>query len=107
MTVKHATPEFNAALDAFVAATQAKINADFAHNYSRVTPPVLTVEAGQKNAKIVKTDSQRSVFCFVRIADGAILKAASWKAPAKHARGSIFVNAGQDAVTTFGANYLR
>jgi len=31
-------------------------------------------------------ESQRSVYCFIRNSDGAILKAASYKAPAKGVR---------------------
>jgi hypothetical protein len=41
------------------------------------------------------------------LADGAILKSASWASPAKHARGSIYVNAGQDGVNEYGAHYIR
>ena len=44
-------------------------------------------ELGRKNARIVKADrGQRQVYCFVRIEDGAILKSASWKTPAKGVR---------------------
>ena len=49
--------------------------------------------AGPKNIRIVRTDidneMSRSVYCFVRKSDGAILKAAGWNAPAKGVRGSI------------------
>jgi hypothetical protein len=109
-TAVTAVPDFNAALDAFVKATQQALIDHYERNYTRVWAPRLTVERGLKNVRIVANDnsgSSRSVFCFVRIADGAILKAAGWKAPAKHARGSIYVNAGQDAVGIYGANYLR
>lgn len=107
-TALTAIPEFNAALDAFVATTQAKIAADYAATSPTLGVPTLTAERGQKYVKIVRDDrGSRSVFCFVRIADGAILKAASWSAPAKHARGSIYVKAGQNAVTVYGAVYLR
>ncbi len=52
------------------------------------------VIAGRKNAKITRCsihngeidEWSRSVFCFIRKEDGAILKAASWKAPAKGIR---------------------
>jgi hypothetical protein len=107
-TAVTAIPDFNAALGEFVAATQEKINAEYARIYQHVQPPKLVAERGVKNVKIVSAESNsRSVFCFVRIADGAILKAASWKAPAKHSRGSIYVNRGQEAVSIYGANYIR
>ena len=100
--------DFNSALKTFVETTQARLVADYARQYSNVTAPTLTVERGIKNVRIVSASlNSRSVFCFVRIADGAVLKADGWKKPAKHARGSIYVNHGQDAVTTYGANYLR
>lgn len=108
MTILNGTKEFNLALGAFVNATQAKIDAYFKANLTNLQAPQLTVEPGSKNVRIVSSGlANRSVHCFVRIEDGAILKAAGWKAPAKHARGSIFVNQGQDAVGVYGANYLR
>jgi len=107
-TAVTAIPDFNAALGEFVAATQEKINTEFARMYQHVKPPKLVVVRGSKNVKIVEQgQGSRSVFCFVRIADGDILKAASWKAPAKHSRGSIYVNRGQEAVSIYGANYIR
>lgn len=108
MQIRNATREFNVALDAFVNALQARSDANFQALMPSLTKPQFTVMPGSKNVRIVVNGhGQRSVFCFVRIADGAILKAAGWKAPAKHARGSIFVNGGLDAVNCYGANYLR
>lgn len=51
-------------------------------------------EIGRVNARIFMdpiyngqpSEGHRSVYCFVRLADGAILKSASWKAPAKGVR---------------------
>ena len=46
-----------------------------------------TTENGRKYVRVVvNAHGQRSVYCFVRIEDGAILKAASWKTPAKGVR---------------------
>jgi len=106
-TAVTAIPNFNAALQTFVDTTQARLNAEYAENFKWVTPPVLSVERGRVNVRIVSsTVGSRSVFCFIRIADGAVLKAEGWKKPAKHARGSIYVNAGQDAIGTYGANSI-
>lgn len=100
------SPAFAQALDAFIAASQAKIDAYYAEQYEHVKAPTLSYEAGPKNVRIVKNDTvSRSVYCFVRIEDGAILKADGWKKPAKGVRGSIYRNNGQDAVTHHGANY--
>ena len=53
--------------------------------------PFVFVAGGRKYIKVARRDNQTSVVCFVRAEDGAILKAASWKAPALNfTRGSIF-----------------
>jgi len=62
-----------------------RLNDKFGEHYS------FSVEYGRKYARIVQADpassyAQRSVYCFVRIEDGAILKSASWKSPAKGVR---------------------
>ena len=62
-----------------------KLNERFGSYYT------FSVEMGRKNARIVQQDPgssfpQRMVYCFVRIEDGAILKSASWKTPAKGVR---------------------
>lgn len=106
--LRNATDAVNLALDAFVNDLQARSDARYAREFPNLTAPTFTVMPGSKNARIVCSDGvSRYVFCFVRIEDGAILKAAGWKAPAKHARGSIFVNLGRDAVGDYGANYIR
>jgi hypothetical protein len=66
-----------------------------------------TVQQGRKYARIIRHGSadglQRSAFCFVRLSDGAILKAASWKAPAlNYARGYIFDQDVSLSVTPYG-----
>lgn len=66
----------------------------------------LRFEKGPKYARIIKEDgAQASVYCFVRLDDGAILKAASYKAPAKGVRGNI-ANGAAD-VGIYGAAYRR
>ena len=49
-----------------------------------------------------------SAYCFVDRTNGDVLKAASWKAPAKHARGNIFDDSnGLKFMSAYGAAYLR
>lgn len=69
----------------------------------------LSVEYGRRYAKIVASSrGSQSVYCFVDLTNGDILKAESWRKPAKHARGSIYQPAGwKDAITAYGARYLR
>lgn len=74
-----------------------------------INQPELTTERGSKNVRIISESyGQRSVYCFVEIATGNILKAASWKAPAKGVRGSIYAeDCGLKAITEYGAVYAR
>jgi len=70
----------------------------------------LSIMYGKKYARIVTEDhGSRSVKCFVDLSSGDILKAASWQAPAKHARGNIFDESkGLDAIDKHGfVKYLR
>lgn len=68
-------------------------------------------EPGKKYIKIVtwhhNANKDRSVYCFLD-QKGNIYKAASWKAPAKHIRGSVFdenYSLGK-GLTVYGARYL-
>ena len=84
----------------------------FAERLPNLTPPVFYPEMGNKYTRIVKANgdyASRSVTCFIRNEDGAILMAASWKAPAKHVRGSIFADNCDVGVNVdqYGARYLR
>lgn len=94
----------------FVAEAQAIVDANWKQmGYTYSGPPKLSVEEGKRYVRIVRTDangSSRSVHCFVDKTNGDILKAASWKAPAKHARGNIEQGAG-NAVTAYGGAYLK
>jgi len=54
---------------------------------------VLTVKKNKKYWKVIttpKVGAGGSVFAFINTINGDVLKAASFKAPAKHARGNIF-----------------
>ena len=99
---------FEAALTAFVEGAQ-KIVTDYrVANFPTLPLPVLTLERGPKNVRVVREDGQRSVFCFVNIATGDVLKAAGWKAPAKHARGNIYdADNGVGRIGPYGPAYLR
>lgn len=70
---------------------------------------VLTAKPGRKYIKIVVTTAgSRSVYCFIDM-KGNIYKSASWNAPAKHVRGSVFdaeYSYGK-SLGSYGAAYLR
>lgn len=80
-------------------------------NANLSTKPVLSVEPGRRYMKLVCRDSVHStagrVFAFVDKTNGDVLKPATWKAPAKHARGNIYDEAnGLKHVNWTGPAYL-
>lgn len=94
-----------------------ELNVKVSEYYQRTSPilceggPYVTIiaEPGRKYVKLVSVGrSQRSVYCFLDM-NGNIFKAATWKAPAKHIRGSIFdENYGWGkALGPYGAAYLK
>lgn len=106
------TPQFQARLDGWLRDCQALIDRYFAEHYQNLQSPVLTAEPGRTYIKIVSSDRgthrSRSVWAFVVVANGDILKPATWKAPAKHARGNIFDDArGMGRIGPYGPEYLR
>lgn len=71
---------------------------------------MVEVEEGRRYAKVVTTRyGHRSVHTFVDTTTGDILKAGTWKAPAKNGvRGTIFAtDNGRSVIIGHGANYLR
>jgi hypothetical protein len=100
--------DFEHALGLFLETIRTKQREYFLKHYPNLPLPLVSVDPGAKKYVRVVTDngSQRSVFCFVDIATGDILKSDGWKRPAKHSRGSIYTNAGWDAITVWGANYI-
>ena len=94
---------------AFVARVEAESNVDLKKIFgSGDYDPSKKFEAtfGRKYAKIVDVQGQ-SVWGFVNMENGDLLKAAGWATPAKHARGNISDAAyGKNYVWT-GPNYLR
>lgn len=68
------------------------------------------LEIGKKYAKIV-CETTSSVHSFIDMTNGDILKAATYKAPAKHPRGNIINISTKEellnCVDVYGAKYLR
>ncbi len=58
--------------------------------FGHVGAPRIELEEGSKNIRVMTVGTQRSAYCFIEKANGNLLKTASWKAPAKGARGNIF-----------------
>ncbi len=97
MELTTSSPEFVT----WLAGCQNITNGYYSKNFPTLTVPVLTAEEGKTMIKIVATDTQRRVHSFVAKVDnttkslgsvkcGDVLKAATWKQPARHARGNLF-----------------
>jgi hypothetical protein len=100
----------------FASRVQQMINKHFREQFPNLTPPTISIKFGRKYAKIIKEQKgsrarevgQRSVYGFVDAHTGDLYKAASWRAPAKHVRGSIFADdGGMSSCTPYGIVYLR
>tara|TARA_Y100000310_G_C20571700_1_gene758381 strand:- start:286 stop:642 length:357 start_codon:yes stop_codon:yes gene_type:complete len=114
------TPEINPCdmqeqIDRYVESVQ-QMQEDYfkAMNYTFSDPPTITVDYGNKYARIVKNDGLnggRSVHSFVNMSNGDILKG-SWKAPIRTkkglaVRGNIFAPDVSRYVNEHGPHYLR
>lgn len=76
---------------------------EYGRKYVRV---ISTIRGRNKDGEPVMTD-QRSVWAFICMETGNILKPANWKTPAKGVRGNLFdTSLGMDAVSAYGVNYL-
>lgn len=90
------TPEqVDAEMPNFIARCQEMIAEHYEKHLTNIVhmTPQIYVAGGRKYIKVASRGpgGGGSVWCFVRAADGAILKAASWKAPALNfTRGNIF-----------------
>jgi hypothetical protein len=94
--VARLTEESNADLMKWLDKTEADV-AEGAYDPRKV----FTISYGRKYAKVITNDangSGGSVWGFIDIATGNILKAAGWSKPAKHARGHI-------DTAVYGRNY--
>ena len=89
----------------FFAGVEAIVNDHMNANFANLPKPVMKYTQGKKYYKVIR---DTSVFCFVNKENGDVLKAASWAAPAKHARGNLFdATNGLGTITPNGAAYLR
>ena len=101
--------DFNTALDTFVAGCQVIVTENDKRYENVNFDTKIAITRGRRYVKLVKSDfsESRSVYCFVDQTNGNVLKAASWKAPAKHARGNILnEDNGLSTMGPYGAAYL-
>jgi len=107
--------EIEYAFETFIEKVQAKVNDHFTNNYTNLTAPTITVHPGRVYWKVVREEGEGlgincSVYGFVRKSDGAIFKAATWKAPNTKGPSAIRGNVcdgsnGMDATTAYSIRY--
>ncbi len=109
--------DLRARIEEYARLLQEAINAHTAKNFPNLDPDTVSIDWNRKYTRIVKSNNgQRYVHTFVAMVDvdtktitakaGDILKAAGWKAPAKHPRGSVFNSDPLKGVGPYGADYL-
>lgn len=70
--------------------------------------PSVEISTGKRFARIITKDgSSTSAYGFIDLTNGDLLKAASWKAPAMHARGNIFAENMLSGCGPYGMAYLK
>jgi hypothetical protein len=107
----------------FAAELQKLIDAHYAKDFQMLTVPQVRVIFGRTYVKVTKVTVEKNqithntVHSFIALKDvsnkeitckaGDVLKAASWDAPAPHARGSVLNQNILGGVNEYGADYLR
>ena len=102
----------NPAVSEFIKKVNTDIDVYYAKNLSNLTPTHLMLEVGNKFLRLWQGTSCWGFISRVDgdlkgapIKKGDLLKAASWKAPAKHARGNIMDGTAKYGV--YGPSYIN
>lgn len=101
---------FSEAFHGFVKAYSEKLEAHDKAAFPSLPPRMVGVDEGNKYMKVWVSShgNSRSVYCFVNRENGDVLKAASWKAPAKGKRSNIFdADFGLSGMGPYGAMYYN
>lgn len=107
---------FELQLEGFIKGAQKVIDDDYVkQGYAPRQGKVLRLERGSKYIRVVAlnvhdgvANESGSAWAFIEIATGSIYKPASFKAPAKHARGTIMEDGfGVKYISVYGPAYLR
>lgn len=83
-----------------------KLEVDYmTENFPSLTPEKISYVMGTRYIKILRGNSAHA---FIDRSNGDVLKAASWRAPAKHARGNLYdTTNGMGQMGPYGPAYLR
>jgi hypothetical protein len=95
-------------IEKFRAALEKMLVQHHAERFAVLPPPSIEISTGKRFARIIKKDgSSISAYGFIDLQNGDLLKAASWKAPAMHARGNIFADDMLAGCGPYGMAYLK
>lgn len=94
-------------IETFRAALEKMLVQYHAERFAVLPPPSVEISIGKRFARIIKNDSGTSAYGFIDLSNGDLLKAASWKAPAMHARGNIFNQDMLSGCGPYGMAYLK
>lgn len=116
---------FEESVSSWLQKCQKMVNEYYSEQFSSLQPPIVKLDGGRKFLRVIteSTDAQSGristmAFAFIATVDGNtksmgsyqkgdIFKPATWKAPAKHARGNLFDDSnGMSCMTPFGPKYL-
>jgi hypothetical protein len=100
---------FDAKVESFRCKLEAMLAEHRIKNKNVSDSPIIKMEHGSKYIRIVfyTCYGNRTVYGFIDKTNGDLLKAASWKVPAKTKRGSIFNENPLDGCNEYGMVYLR
>lgn len=106
------TPTIESHVESFVAKVNSELKGMYSERHEGVTAPTIEIQWCTKLARLV---TGNSVWGFIALRPGAIggvsyttgdlMKAASWRGPAKHSRGNILDNTA--AYGMYGPTYLK
>lgn len=104
-----ASIDFTLAFGKYITKLQERVNEHFKTSLPNLVPDKIEFTNGAKYVRVItNTGAQRLVHSFIDKDTGDVLKAATWKAPAKKARGNVFSDLnGMEGCSVHGANYLK
>lgn len=102
------TKNIAAQIETFRAALENMLLEYRRQHFPTLAAPSVQISTGKRFARIVTIkDSSISAYGFIDLTNGDLLKAASWKAPAMHARGNIFNQDMLSGCGPYGMAYLK
>lgn len=103
-----ANEQFETALASFLQKLELYKSDEKKRTAPSLNPDTLEVKRGSKYIRVFFNNGTQSFcYCFVEIETGKLYRPATYKAPAKHARGSIYNENQLEGCTPYGMAYLK